>query len=68
MTTSFGYCLYLYITHFLVLLRRLGYNQEVTKRCRLSWLTNSDLAYEHRFGGGAAESQPMSTAVHTEPK
>jgi hypothetical protein len=45
MTTSLGYCLYLYITHSLVLLRRLGCNQEVTKRCRLSWLTNSALVY-----------------------
>jgi hypothetical protein len=28
------------------------YKQEVTKRCRLSWLTNSDLVYEPKLGGG----------------
>jgi hypothetical protein len=39
--------------------------QEVTKRCRLSWLTNSVLVYEPKCGGGVgvAGSQPMSTAV-----
>jgi hypothetical protein len=26
----------------------------VTKRCRLSWLTNSALAYEPKCGGGGA--------------
>jgi hypothetical protein len=36
-----------------------GYN------CRPSWLTNSALVYEPKFGGGGgvAEYQPMSTAV-----
>jgi hypothetical protein len=38
------------------------------KRCRLSWLTNSDLLYEHKCRGGVAGSQSMSTAVHTELK
>jgi hypothetical protein len=33
--------------------------QGVTKRCRLSWLTNS----AQMRGGGVAVSQPMSTAV-----
>ncbi len=28
-------------------------NQGVTKRCRLSWLTNSSLAYEPKWGGRA---------------
>jgi hypothetical protein len=39
--------------------------QGVTKRCRLSWLTNSALIYEPKCGGsgGGAGSQPMSTAV-----
>ncbi len=43
--------------------------QEVTKRCRLSWLTNSALVYEPICGGrgGLAGSQPMSTAVHRSP-
>jgi hypothetical protein len=38
--------------------------QGVTKRCRLSLLTNSALLYESqcRKGGGGAGSQPMSTA------
>ncbi len=38
----------------------------VTKRCCLSWLTNSALAYEPKCGGRGrvAGSQPMSTAVH----
>jgi hypothetical protein len=44
--------------------------QGVTKRCRLSLLTNSALVYEPKCGGGGevAGSQPMSTAVHMEPK
>jgi hypothetical protein len=33
------------------------FNQGVTKRCRLSWLTNSALEYEPKCGG-----------VHVEPK
>jgi hypothetical protein len=39
------------------------------KRCRLYWLTNSALVYEPKCGGrgGVAESQPMSTAVHSSP-
>ncbi len=44
----------------------------VTKRCRLSWLTNSALVDEPKCGGwgggGVAESRPMSTAVHMELK
>jgi hypothetical protein len=41
--------------------------QGVTKRCRLSLLTNSALVYGSQCGGmgGLAGSQPMSTAVHT---
>jgi hypothetical protein len=46
--------------------------QGVTKRCRLSWMTNSALVYEPKCrgveGGGVAGSQPMGTAVHMEPK
>jgi hypothetical protein len=41
--------------------------QGVTKRWRLSLLTSSTLVYESKCGGikgGAAGSQPMSTAVH----
>ncbi len=36
----------------------------------ISWLTKSALVHEPKCGGrgGVAESQPMSTAVHTEPK
>jgi hypothetical protein len=44
--------------------------QGVTKRCLLSWLTNSTPVYEPKCGGmGGGEvagSQPMSTAVHME--
>ncbi len=45
------------------------YMQGVTKRCRLSLLTNSTLHIrvqmrEEGGGGGVAGSQPMSTAVH----
>jgi hypothetical protein len=49
---------------------RVCFAQGVTKGCRLSWLTNSALVYEPkcRGGGGVAGSQPMSTAVHMEPK
>ncbi len=38
-------------------------NQGVSRRCRLSWLTNSAIVYESKWGGGGW-SQPMSTAVH----
>jgi hypothetical protein len=43
--------------------------QVVTKRCRLSWLTNSPLVYEPKCGDrwGVAGSQPMSAAVHRSP-
>jgi hypothetical protein len=40
------------------------------KRCRLSWLTNSDLVYEPTYGGeggGGARFLPMTTALHTGP-
>jgi hypothetical protein len=40
----------------------------VTKRCRLSWLTNSALAYSMSPNAGGWESQPMSTAVHMKSK
>jgi hypothetical protein len=45
------------------------FTQEVTKRCRLSWLTNSALVYEPKCGdrGGVTGSQSMSTAVHRSP-
>jgi hypothetical protein len=45
-------------------------DQGVSKRCRLSLLTNSALVHESQCmrgvwgGGGVAGSQPMSTAVH----
>jgi hypothetical protein len=39
----------------------------VTKRCRLSWLTNSALVYEPKCGGKGKKSQPRSTAVHRSP-
>ncbi len=46
----------------------IGTRQGVTKRCRLSLLTNSALVYESQCGGdgggGVAGSQPMSIAVH----
>jgi hypothetical protein len=46
-----------------------GARQGVTKRCRLSWLTNSALVYEPKRGGrgGVAGSQPLSTAVQRSP-
>ncbi len=48
-----------------------GSYQGVTKRCRLSWLTNSNLVYEpncRERGGEVTGSQPMSAAVQIEPK
>jgi hypothetical protein len=33
----------------------------VTRRCRLSWLTNSVLVYKPKCGGGVAGSHSMST-------
>ena len=48
-----------------------GEEQGVTKRCRLSWLTNSALVYEPKCGGRGgvcgASAQPMSTAVNRSP-
>ncbi len=45
------------------------YQYQVTKRCRLSWLTNSALVYAQMWGEGVvAGPQPMSTAVHMETK
>jgi hypothetical protein len=44
--------------------------QGVTKRCRLSWLTNSALPRISPNAGEGGElkgSQPMSTAVHKSP-
>jgi hypothetical protein len=36
---------------------------------RLSWLTNSALVYEPKYGGrGGLRVQRMSTAIHMEPK
>jgi hypothetical protein len=37
-----------------------GENQGVTKRCRLSWLTKSDLVYEPKCGGGERIAGPHS--------
>ncbi len=47
--------------------------QGVTKRCRLSWLTNSFLIYESQCGGwggggGLAGVQPMRKDVKMEPR
>jgi hypothetical protein len=46
------------------------YHPGVTKRCRLSWLTNTALVYKPKCvgRGSVAGSQPMSTAVRMEPK
>ncbi len=44
--------------------------QGVTKRCRLSWLTNSALLYEPKFGrgrGGGCAVSDSKTAVHRSP-
>ncbi len=43
--------------------------QGVTKRCRLSWLTNSALVYEPKWGCGVnCGASAISTAVHRSPK
>jgi hypothetical protein len=57
-------------TDFFGCYRMFATGRGVTKRCRLSWLTNSALVYhEPKCGGvGVVGSQPMSTAVHMEPK
>jgi hypothetical protein len=46
------------------------YNQGLTKRCLLSWLTNSALVYEpkSRLGGLRGLSHAMKTAVPMETK
>jgi hypothetical protein len=38
--------------HYIIFGRYFDYFLGVTKRCRLSWLTNSDLVYEPECGGG----------------
>ncbi len=42
--------------------------QGATKRCRLSWMTNSAIVFESQCGvmggGGGVGSQPVSTAAH----
>ncbi len=47
------------------------YDQGVTKRCRLSWLTNSALVDGPKCGGrggvAGSHSQPMSAAVPRSP-
>ncbi len=46
---------------------RVSPQQGITKRCRLSWLSNSALVFGSIYGGrgeGFVGSQPMSTAVH----
>ncbi len=53
-----------------ILKMQLMQTQGATQRCRLSWLTNTALAYEPKCGGGGelpGLSQKMSTAVHMEP-
>jgi hypothetical protein len=43
----------------------LGARQGVIKRCRLSWLTHSDLLHESKMWGGMGEvAGKMSTAVY----
>ncbi len=43
-----------------------GIGHVFTKRCRLSWLTNSALVYEPKCGE-VPGPQPMSTTVHRSP-
>jgi hypothetical protein len=54
-----------------ILTVRMGYkvaDQGVTKRCRLSWLTNSALAYEPKCRvREELQAQPMSTVVYRSP-
>jgi hypothetical protein len=40
-----------------------GRGQEVTKRCRLSWLTNSALVYESKCGGTGGSCGGLSQRV-----
>ncbi len=56
-------------THPCNMLPRFSITQVVTKRCRLSWLTNSTLVCEPKClgRGAAAGSQPMKIAVHRSP-
>ncbi len=55
--------------HIMQVFLTLCVGQRVTKRRRLSWLTDSALVYEPKLGGegGVVGSQPMSTAVHRSP-
>jgi hypothetical protein len=55
-----------YISVISVSRGRVSIRGSPTKRCRLSWLTNSapQIRVHMRGRGGVAGSQPMSTAVH----
>jgi hypothetical protein len=73
-TGEIGEYRFLYLVHLVVLrvgdgvTRVEGVDYVVTKRCRLSLLTNSALVYESQCGGKGrgriAGSQPMNTAGH----
>jgi hypothetical protein len=39
--------------------------QGVTKRCRLSWLTNSSLVYEHKCGGFGVSANEHTVQLYT---
>ncbi len=56
----------IYQKSHILLVGTVGWDQRVTKRCRLPLLTNSALVYVSKCGviGGVAGSQPMSTAVN----
>ncbi len=46
-----------------------GHHLGITKRCRLSWLTNGALVYEPNAGGGVGCGVSANeTAVYSEPK
>ncbi len=68
MCTSINSASVLY--RFVIMVRKNSWRVKtgVTKRCRLSWLTNSALVYEPKCRGIGRGSQPMSAAVHMEPK
>ncbi len=67
-TVGFLDLLSLLIQAFFLRSHALPFSQGVTKRCRLSWLTNSASSFMSPnaggYGGAVGGSQPISTAVY----
>ncbi len=50
--TNISYFFYLFLFLYCFFAMSFPFKQGVTKRCRLSWLTNNAVVYEPKAGGG----------------